>query len=272
MTAHPSHRSLAGLSPTLHVSHRGGASLAPENTLHAFRQALARHRTDVLELDVQATRDGVLVVHHDETLERCTDGRGAVAAMDWSELRRLDAAHHFTLDGGATFPLRGQGIGVPRFDELLAALPDVRLNVELKAEAAGAADVFAAALRAADALDRVWIGSESDALGARLVAALPEACHFYPRDALTIAVMALKSGGELAADDPYTVLDMPLHFHGLRLVDPSLVTAARERGRWLNVWTVNDEAEMHRCVADGVGGVMTDRPDLLRRVLDHARV
>ncbi|GAC1375075.1 MAG: hypothetical protein NVSMB47_21450 [Polyangiales bacterium] len=130
---------------------------------------------------------------------------------------------------------------------------------------------FAAALRAAAALDRVWIGSESDALGARLVAALPEACHFYPRDALTRAVMALKSGGELDADDPYTVLDMPLHFHGLRLVDPSLVTAARERGRWLNVWTVDDEAEMRRCVAEGVGGVMTDRPDLLRRVLDHAR-
>ena len=97
MAAHPF---WAGLKPTLHISHRGGAALAPENTLAAFRRAVREYHTDMLELDLHLTRDGALVVFHDETLERCTDGAGRVAERSLAELEELDAGYRFATEGG----------------------------------------------------------------------------------------------------------------------------------------------------------------------------
>ena len=260
------HPFLQGLRPTLLIAHRGGALVAPENTLVAFRQAVDVHRADMLELDVHATADGVLVVAHDDDLDRCTDGQGPIARRTWAELSTLDAGHRFAVDGA--FPQRGRGVRIPRFADVLDAFPETRLNVELKPTALGQEAKLAATIRDAGATNRVCIGSESDEVGARLHAVFPEACHFYPRDALIALVFALKSGSPPPPEPRYAVLDMPLFFEGTRLVDRAFLEAARALGKWVNVWTVDDEAEMRRCVDDGVGGVMTDRPDVLRRVLD----
>src|ERR1700747_2744500 len=97
-----------GARPRL-FGHRGAAGVAPENTLPSFHRARA-DGADVFELDVHATRDGAIVVLHDASLERTTDGAGPVAALTAAELSRLDAGHRFTPDGGRTFPYRGQGI------------------------------------------------------------------------------------------------------------------------------------------------------------------
>ena len=256
--------------PTLHIAHRGGALLAPENTLPAFQQAVERYRTDMLELDVHLSRDGELVVSHDPTLERCTDGEGPLAERTLAQLQQLDAGFHFSPDG-ARFPFRGQGVRLPSLREVLRAFPGMRLNVEAKPDVPGIEDVLAQLLRAEGAVHRVCVGSELDAVGERLARALPEACHFYPRDALTALVMGLKSGEPAPEEPRFHVLDMPLYFGGVRLIDPPFLEAVRALGKWVNVWTVDDEAEMRQLVAEGVGGVMTDRPDLLRQVLDAAR-
>lgn len=260
------HPFLIGLRPTLHISHRGGAALAPENTLVAFQAAVSRHRTDMLELDVQATRDGALVVAHDEDLARCTDREGPLAALTLAELEAVDAGYRFSPDGGATTPFRGQGVRIPLLREVLRALPQVRINLELKPSATGAEDALAALLRAEDATSRVCVGSESDDVAKRLLGALPEACHFYPRLALTELVLAAKSGLP-CPEAPYTVLDMPLFHEGLRLIDEPFLQAMAAMGKWVNVWTVDDPDEMRRLAREGVGGIMTDRPDLLRDVL-----
>lgn len=258
---------LEGLKPTLHISHRGGAALAPENTLLAFEQAVNRHRTDMLELDVQATSDGELVVAHDATVDRCTDASGALRGFSLEELQSLDAGHRFTRDGGKTFPFRGKGVRIPTFREILRAFPRMRFNVELKPSAAGIEEVFAKLLDGEHAQDRVCVGSESDEVGARLHLVLPDVCHFYPRDALVAFVMSFRMSGEITDDSRYTVLDMPLYFQGMRLIDEPFLAACRARGKWVNVWTIDDEAEMKTLVKEGIGGVMTDRPDLLRKVL-----
>ncbi|MCC7535991.1 MAG: glycerophosphodiester phosphodiesterase [Deltaproteobacteria bacterium] len=235
----------------------------------AFDRSVRVHGADMLELDVHATKDGVLVVIHDATLERTTDGEGEVAARSWAEVERLDAGARFSPDEGRSWPFRGQGLRVPRFDELLRAWPTMRLNVEVKADAPGIETVVVELLRREGAVERVCLGSEHDAFGERLLRAAPEVCAFYPRDALTRAVMALKTGAPLP-DEPYLVLDMPLDHLGMRLVDRALVEGARAAGRWVNVWTVDDPADMRQLVADGVGGIMTDRPDLLRAVLSDS--
>ena len=259
-----------GLRPTLPIAHRGGAALAPENTLVAFEQAVRRWGARMLELDVRPTRDGELVVFHDRELERCTDGEGPVAARDLAALRRLDAGYRFSADGGRTHPFRGSGVQIPTLREVLRAFPALRLNVELKPDAGEAADALATLLRREGAVERVCVGSEDDELGALLAALLPEACHFYPRQALAAAVLALRQGGPPPPEERFLVLDMPLYFAGTRLVDAPFLRAAAAAGRWVNVWTVDDEAQMRQLVRDGVGGIMTDRPDRLCRVLERA--
>jgi glycerophosphoryl diester phosphodiesterase len=259
---------LQGLRPTLHISHRGGALLAPENTLPAFRMAVERYRTQMLELDVHLTRDGEVVVAHDATLDRCTNGSGPLAALTFAELRRLDAGFRFTPDGGRTFPFRGQGMLIPTLREVLRAFPGLRINMEMKPETPGTEDVLYTVLSEEQALDRVSMGSEYDSVGERLVARMPDACHFYPRDALTAYVLAVRTGEPPPEDPRYTVLDMPLYFGEVRLIDEDFLRTTARHGKWVNVWTVDDPEEMRRLVSEGVGGIMTDRPDLLRQILD----
>lgn len=251
---------LEGLKAPLHISHRGGAALYPENTMVAFRAALSRWATDVLELDVHLSKDGEVVVAHDPTLDRCTDGTGPLAALTFAELERLDAGYH--LEGW-----RGRGAKIPRFAEVLREFPG-RINVELKVP--GVLDAFVALVKKEGVIDRLCMGSEHDELAQALHAKLPGACHFYPANALAAYVLPVQAG-EPGDDDPerrYTVLDMPLEWEGVRLFTPALREVCAKAGKWINVWTVNDPVEMRRVISEGVGGVMTDRPDWLRDAID----
>lgn len=253
------HPFFKGLRPTLHIAHRGGALLAPENTLAAFRMAVEAYRTDMLELDVHLTCDEQVVVAHDPTVERCTDGTGAIAAMTLRELQALDA--------GARFE-RFRGERIPTLQEVLRAFPTVRINVELKAHTPELVPRFVALVQSEGAVDRICCGSEHDDVAGKLHAALPEACHFFPRDALAEWVMTVKGGDPAPRMERYAVLDMPDQWEGIPLVDAALLRVAAEQRKWVNVWTINDEPTMRRLAGLKVGGIMTDRPDLLRAVLE----
>lgn len=259
-----------GLRPTLHIAHRGGALLAPENTILAFRQAVETYRTQMLETDVQMTRDGFVVIAHDDTVDRCTNGSGDIAALSLGELQRLDAGHAFTPDGGRTFPYRGQGVRIPTLREAFAAFPMMRFNIEVKRAQPQIEEAFAEEVERAHAAHRICCGAVDDGLAARLHRVLPGACHFFPVNALTQFVLAVRNEEAPPEDARFSVLDMPLHYGGQRLIDAALIEAARRHSKWINVWTIDDAAEMTRLVKDGVGGIMTDRPDLLRQVLDAA--
>lgn len=258
------HPFLQGLRAPLHISHRGGAKLAPENTMAAFEQAVKTWRTDMLELDIHATKDGEVVVAHDPTLERCTDGAGELASLTFAELSRLDAGFHFELDGA--FPFRGRGVRIPRLTEVLRAFPGLRVNVELKT--ARVLDAFVALVREEKCIDRLCIGAELDPLARALSERLPDACLFYPRDALAAFVLPVKGGDEPEDDARYTVLDMPYEYETVTMFDAALARVAAARGKWINVWTVDEPEQMRTAIREGVGGVMTDRPDLLRAVID----
>ncbi|MCA9545919.1 MAG: glycerophosphodiester phosphodiesterase [Myxococcales bacterium] len=261
------HPFFAELAAPLHIAHRGGAGLYPENTLFAFQQAVARHHTQMIELDVHATADGEIVVFHDDTLERTTDGAGPLAARTWAELQVLDAGYRWSADG-QRFPFRGQDIGIPRLVEVLRALPDLPLNLEIKPDRPELAAPVVALLKAAGALGRCCLGSFHDRVGEALHAAAPDACHYFAQGPLTAFVMAALMGQPLPTDDRWHVLDMPATHNGLPLITPALIAAARQRDLWVNVWTIDDAATMRALLAAGVGGIMTDRPDTLRAVLD----
>lgn len=148
-------------SPRVRIAfaHRGGAGEAPENTLVAFEIAVTLGYR-YIETDAHITGDGVLVAFHDDRLERVTDRRGAIADPAIGEVEAANAGYAFSPDGGSTFPFRGRGIRVPRLDDLLVRWPDVRVNIDPKAD--GCVVPLAALLDRLHAWDRVCIGSFSD--------------------------------------------------------------------------------------------------------------
>ena len=119
------------IMPVRLIAHRGFSGLAPENTIPAFRSAVEMD-IDVIETDIHITKDGRLVIWHDPTLERNTDGKGRIEDHTISELRQFDAGYTFSADGGKTFPFRGKGVRICTLDEALEECPDERFNIDLK--------------------------------------------------------------------------------------------------------------------------------------------
>lgn len=252
------------------VAHRGGSLVAPENTLVAFDRATALG-ADALEIDVRRTRDGAVVVFHDDDTARLTGQNGTIEARSLAEVRALDAAFSFSVDGGSTFPMRELGVGVPTLAEVLERYPAMRLNIDAKPDEPALAEALARVVVEADAVDRVCVGSFFDAQAARLGALLPGAARFLPQGAATCHVLAAKGGGEgRGCPRDYDLADLPHRLNGLTVVDAAVVAHFHELGIPVHVWTVDEEGEMRELLAIGVDGLVTDRPDVAARVLGRA--
>lgn len=264
------HPFFTGLTPTVHIAHRGGALRFPENTRPAFEGAVGIG-TQMIETDVHLSADGEVMVWHDDTLDRCSDATGPIADRTAAELAQIDAGYRFTPDGGQSFPFRGQGHGALRLADVLTAWPTMRFNIDLKPDRPELVPAFVQVLRAADAVDRVCMGSEHASIAAALHQALPDACHFFPREALTRWIMAALTGQPLPSDDRWSVLDMPMRHNGMVLTNERLVQAAAADDRWINVWTIDDPADMRTLIELGIGGIMTDAPAVLATVLAEKR-
>ena len=257
---------LALPSPWL-VAHRGGSGIAPENTLAAFDRA-ASLGADAIETDVRLSNDGVVMVFHDEDTLALTGQPGTIEARAAAEIEALDAAFSFSEDGGVSFPLRGAGLRVPTFAEALRRYPRMRFNVDAKSDDPALADALARVIREARAEERVCVGSFFDAQAERLGALLPGVARFLPQDAATRHVMAAKAGAApVGLPGGYDLADLPARMGDLVVVDPPVIEHFHRLGIPVHVWTVDDEEEMRSLLDVGVDGIVTDRPDVLRRVL-----
>jgi glycerophosphoryl diester phosphodiesterase len=247
------------------VAHRGGSKIAPENTLVAFRQAVDLWDADMLEVDVQLTRDRVPVVIHDPTVDRTTDGSGFVRDLGITDLRRLDAGARFLDPGGGT-PWSGRGVRVPTLDEVLEAHPDVWINVECKGPEV-AAPTLETVLRHR-AQDRVLIAAEYERWrrGARGYPGPWGASRHHVLLFRVLCALPRAAGYTPGAD----VLQVPEMWKGTRIVTPRFIEQAHRKNIPVQVWTVDDPQDMVRLLELGVDGIQTDRPDILAHVLhDH---
>lgn len=252
------------------VAHRGGSALAPENTFAAFDRATSLG-ADALEIDVRLTLDGTVVVFHDEDTARITGEPGTIEARTLAQVAVLDAARTFSPDGGRTFPLRGTGVSIPAFAAALARYPRMRFNVDAKTEDPALAEALVRDVRAANAGERVCLGSFFDAQAERLGRLLPEVCRYLPQGAATCHVLAAKSGATGGGCPVgYDLADVPHRMGSMTIVDARVVAYFHSRGVPVHVWTVDDEREMRELLALGVDGIVTDRPDVLARVLGRA--
>lgn len=260
---------LAGQSPLV-LAHRGASAAAPENTLEAFALALEMG-ADILELDVHATSDGVVVVIHDETVDRTSNGTGRVAAQTLADLQRLDFGHAFSADGGTTHPYRGGSVRIPTLEEVFERFPRARVNVEIKQTVP-------------DILDRVWEVVRGRAAEDRvLITVPPEVIARWSRlsggrtalavdgDSARRFVGSVVAKVEILYRPEADVLQLPLEwkvgFTTIRLDTPEIISRAHAAGLVIDYWTIDDEPTMRRLFRLGADAITTNRPDLAVKVL-----
>ena len=246
-------------------AHRGGCDLGPENTIAAFDLGMAA-QADGLELDVHLSADGVVVVHHDKTLDRTTDATGPVAAKNADELARVDAGYRFAR--GGAFPFRGQGIGVPTLADVLRRYRGVPTIIEIKVYTTAMGDAVAQEIRRANALDYVCVAGFGRLSARAARAALPgvpaSACHAEVR--LALYRSWLRWPIRRAAYHTYQV---PESAEGTRIVSPRFIRYAHQASFKVQVWTVDEEDDMRRLLAWGVDGLISNRPEVGVRVRDE---
>ena len=265
----PPHPFLERLQEPVVLAHQGGERLWPSNTMFAFERAVDLG-VDVLELDLHSSSDGKLVVIHDGTVDRTTNGSGPVNEHSAAELQALDAGSYWSPEGsGESHPYRGLGIGIPTLSEVFEAFPGMPMNLEIKQVDPPIAGLVCRRIREHGREEAVMVGSFHDEVLREFRSACPEvATSAGPNEVRTLFVLSRLFLGNLyrpTAD----ALQVPEYQGRLRVVTPRFVEAAHAKGVQVHVWTPNETADMERLLSMGVDGIITDRPDRLMRLLDR---
>lgn len=278
----------------LHIAHQGGETEAPSNTLFAFKTALEKG-ADVLELDVHQTADGHLVVLHDTTVDRTTDGEGQVDSMTLAEIKALDAGYWFVPGEGAThdnpeedYVYRGIATGdedppagytandftIPTLEEVLVAFPDTLINIEIKRTAPDTvpyeqdlAELLAEHDRSDDTIVVAFQDQSTE---------LFKAFNQEVDTATGTAETAVFKGSSMEAGpgtpSHHVALQVPIFYEGIEVVNEDFVEDAHANDMAVHVWTIGDRATMEMLIDIGVDGIMTDQPSVLEDVLQDEGV
>lgn len=237
------HAALTSSRPLV-FAHRGGSKIGPENTIAAFDRGLAAG-ADGLELDVHLSRDAVVVVHHDRLLDRTTRATGPIADRTAAQLAEVD---------------------VPTLRDVLARYPRTRIIIELKESSVALASAVVSEVQRAGASEHVCLGSFSVAALRAARAAAPgvatSAGRFEVRMALYRSWLNVSPGRV-----PYHAFQVPETSGRTRVVSPRFVKLAHRAGLVVQVWTVDEPADIRRLLDWGVDGIISDRPDVAAEVV-----
>ncbi len=248
---------------------------APENTLPSFQKAL-EDGAKLFELDVHGSKEDEVVIIHDATLARTTNGRGRVRTRHLKELKALDAGYWYTKDGGLTYPFRGQKIKISTLKEFFLAFPEAKAIIEIKQARPSIVRNVIAVVTLLGREKQVLLATEKDQI-------MREIRREIHKNGLAIAtgfsygeVAAfmnwLATGKEVAYAPPGQALQIPCEYAGMTLVSEQTLLAAHELGVEMFVWTVNEVEKMRRLLRLGVDGIITDHPARLRGLVsmdDH---
>lgn len=267
----PSKPYYATFQAPLVVAHQGGDGIWPGDTLYAFEKAV-EIGVDVLEMDAHITRDGAIVLMHDEEVDRTTEGTGLIENMTLDELKQLDAAYQWSNDGGKTFPYRGQGILVPTLEELFEKFPQMRYVIEIKLTQNPIDQPLCDLIRQYDMQDKVMVASFHDEVMQHFRETCPEIATSASRTEVRNFVLLGKVflSGFIAPKyqsiqppyDPKESLNIPI-------MTERFIREAHAKNIKVEPWTVDDPVLMKQYIEWGVDGIMTDRPDLMIEVLQE---
>ncbi|HSL43141.1 MAG TPA: glycerophosphodiester phosphodiesterase [Anaerolineales bacterium] len=260
-----------GVSQPLVIAHQGGDGVWPGNTLYAFERSV-EIGADVLEMDAHITKDGQIVLMHDEEVDRTTDGSGLIEEMTLTELQQLDAAYRWSIDDSATFPFRGQGLQVPTLEELFQKFPQMRYVIEIKLTQDPIDKPLCDLIRRYNMQDKAMIASFHDQAMQNFRETCPEVATSASRTEVRNFVLLGKVflSGFIAPQyqsiqppyDPKESMNIPI-------MTERFIGEAHAKNIKVEPWTVNDPQLMRQYIEWGVDGIITDRPDLMIEVLEE---
>ncbi len=260
------------------IAHRGGAALMPENTLEAFSNGIDSGAV-ANELDLQMSKDGNIVISHDSTVDRCTDSTGLIPEMNLADIQNLDAGYRFTINGGASYPFRGQGIRIPTLEEYLSdpKLSNASIVIEIKQLEASLSDKLLDLISTYHMEDKVIVESFDKAAMADFrkeiaIRDINVITSFTQAEIIDFFLTPLSVMLATKYTPPAKVLQVPVEFDlggiNVGVVNDIFMLKARYLGLKVHAWTVNDEAEMQKLINEQkVDGIMTDNPVLLKSVM-----
>ncbi|MEM7798228.1 MAG: glycerophosphodiester phosphodiesterase [Chloroflexota bacterium] len=254
------------------IAHQGGDGLRPSNTLIAFQHAVDLG-ADVLEMDIHSSGDGVLVVIHDDTVDRTTNGSGPVQAFTFEALQALDAGYHWPTLAEESHredrPYRGQGITIPGLEEIFIAFPEMPMNIEIKQKEPSITQSFCDLIFEYGMQEQVLVAS----FHRETITEFREVCPGIPTSGVEHEIRNFFILNTLLLGRAYqssaNAFQVPEKFGSLQVINPRFVRNAQHHNVDVHVWTVNSEAQMRAMLAAGVDGIITDYPDQLIKVIEE---
>lgn len=251
------------------MAHRGDPNRAPENTLLAMKAAL-EVGVDSLETDVRTTRDGHLILFHDEYLRRTTGVEGTVGGSTLGELQQLDLGYMFSRDG-TSFPYRGKGLRVVTIQEAFEALPQCKFNIDIKSPDGRSSALLAEAIRDCGREDSVIVASFLPPQLERFRSLMPSVATsaHLPEVRRFLLGVRLRAMSVFCRRIAFRALQVPLHYGRIQVVSERFLVEAHKRNIAVHVWTINDRETMEWLIDLGVDGIFTDDAPLMRQVLNE---
>ena len=244
---------------SIRIAHRGGMALYPENTLEAFHSSVDKHNVEMLELDLQITKDSKVIVLHDDSIDRTTNGKGNLIDLSYEEISEFDAGYNFKDEVGE-FSFRNQGVIIPLFEEVLKQLPNTYLNIELKGNNPQLVEKVQLLITNYNAESKIIIGSANYFQNKRVHKHLPICGHYLSRLDLYVFLLVGCFGLLKKYWDKFLTVEAPIKYHDIPVYHTYL-KAAGKLGKPLFIWGADDRDSIQKLSKDDVAGIMTDRPD-----------
>jgi glycerophosphoryl diester phosphodiesterase len=248
------------------IAHRGGRSLGPENTIYTFKRAV-QLGVDVLEMDLQTTGDGALIILHDREVDRTTNSKGPVHNFTLAEIKELDAAYRWSPENSRSNPLRNRGISIPTLEEVFKAFPDTRMNIEIKNSQVNTIQDLCRTIRVNGMSEKVLVACFDAGKLGEFRSVCPEVATSTGASEALIFYWLQWAQMEPAYSPSAQALQIPEAYGDRLIATPRFLEAARARNMRVHVWTVNDMDSMKRLIDLGVDGIMTDYPERLLEIL-----
>ena len=248
------------------IAHQGGDGLWPGDTMFAFERA-ADMGVDILEMDMHGTADGALVLMHDDTVDRTTDGSGQLVELTLSEIKTLDAGYNWSDNDGDSFPYRGEGIEVPTLEEVFTAFPEYRMNIEIKQAEPSIIEPFCSLIREYGMEKQVLVASFNQAVLNEFRQVCPEvATSTGESEVITLFALSKLFLEHVYSPDTFAT-QVPERRSGLTVLTQRFIDAAHNRQLEVHAWTIDDVEDQRRLIDMGLDGIITDRPDRIMELL-----
>ncbi len=249
-------------------AHQGGEGIRPTNTILGFTDVY-NMGSDVLDADLHMTSDKVLVLAHDETIDRTSNGSGAIRDMTLQELRQFDFGYDLTVDNGQTYPYRGQGITIPTLQEFFDTFPEAKFGIEIKQTTTEAAEKFCQTIKDYGYQHKVLVSSFAQENMDIFRQQCPDIATSATEDETKIYYIFQRVGLAGLYRARFEALQVPEKSGSTKVLTDWFVANAKRRGFRVIPWTINEEEDLRRIIDMGIYGINTNYPDRMIDILEN---